>query len=66
MKNISNQNSCTLNHRHSINCIIPPYMRLKLISENEKSPTPIESQLKDFSIDEKIRARRKAYVKLTP
>jgi Zn-dependent metalloprotease len=64
MKNNCGPYACQLHHRHSINCIIPPYMRLKLISESKEDFQPIETVLKDFSIDEKLRSRRRAYTKL--
>jgi Zn-dependent metalloprotease len=66
MKNIISNTSYQLNHRHSIHCIIPPYMRLKLVSNADSGSELIKSHLEKFSVDEEIRGRRQAYAKLKP
>ena len=66
MKNITLAQPCNLNHRHSIQCIIPPYMRLQLISDNEIKRKQLKLHLGDLSLDEEIRGRRQAYSKLNP
>ncbi|SEB05402.1 Thermolysin metallopeptidase, catalytic domain [Pedobacter hartonius] len=66
MENIVSPATCNLHHRHSIQCFIPPYMRLKLISSAESRPKLLKSHLGDLSLDEEIRGRRQAYAKLKP
>jgi len=55
---------CNHNHRHPVQGIIPPYMRLHLISDEENKMKIRQAHLGDFSLDEEIRARRQAYAKL--
>ena len=64
MQSIYSAGACQLNHHHSIHCIIPPYMRLQLISAAEMKSKLRKSNLGGFSEDEEIRSRRQTYAKL--
>lgn len=46
-------------------CIIPPYMSLKLISSDNKSSHFLKANLGNFSIDEEIRGRRQLFGKIS-
>jgi Zn-dependent metalloprotease len=66
MKNILLPCACAPHHHHPIQCIIPPYMRLKLISGIKSNSRVLKSHIGDLSTDEEIRGRRQAYAKLKP
>ncbi|AHF14406.1 M4 family metallopeptidase [Niabella soli] len=54
-------------HFHSEHCIIPPYMRVKLMEayDEGKEATTFAAQANQFTIDETLRGRRIAFSKLS-
>lgn len=64
MKDHPRPESCKRNHIHSLQCIIPPYMRMKLIASAETELSVLKARLTCFSVDEELRGRRGTYAKL--
>jgi Zn-dependent metalloprotease len=58
--------NCQKRHIHSMQCIIPPYMRMKLLNNADKDQAALITKLSCFSTDEELRARRTSYAKLQP
>lgn len=53
-----------INHRHSIQCIVPPYMMKKLLESHEHQPIALKNYAQNFVLDEQIRGRRQAFANM--